>query len=122
MNLARLLAILAAAGCASALSCRAPANTPACCRSRLVSLRMLAKRSKSGSKGAKASAAAVPAESVEPPTETTLPAGWDPIFPVESPQLWETHRVAVEAPSYEQVFQALRETPEDSLQDFVNVR
>ena len=47
--------------------------------------------------------------------------GWDSIFPVEQPQLWEAHRVTARAPSYDQIFQALKATSDESLRDFVNV-
>jgi hypothetical protein len=92
---------------------------------------MLAKKSK-GKKAAKKEVVAAPAAAVaeepvavEPvavePVAADAPGGLDAIFPVEQPQLWEAHRVTTKAPTYDQVFQALSATPDESLRDFVNV-
>jgi len=92
---------------------------------------MLAKKAK-GKAAAADEVVAAPAEAVavepvaaEPVAVEAVAAealgGWDSIFPVEQPQLWEAHRVTARAPSYDQIFQALKATSDESLRDFVNV-
>ena len=125
----RTLLVLAVAS-AAGLSCGLPRAAPACSRSP-AAVRMLAKKSK-GKKAAKKEVVAAPAAAVaeepvavEPvavePVAADAPGGLDAIFPVEQPQLWEAHRVTTKAPTYDQVFQALSATPDESLRDFVNV-
>lgn len=125
----RTLLVLAVAS-AAGLSCGLPRAAPACSRSP-AAVRMLAKKSK-GKNAAKQEVVAAPAAAVaeepvavEPvavePVAAEAPGGLDVIFPVEQPQLWEAHRVTTKAPTYDQVFQALSATPDESLRDFVNV-
>ena len=121
------LAVSSAAG----LSCGLPRAAPACSRSQPAAVRMLAKKAK-GKAAAADEVVAAPAEAVavepvaaEPVAVEAVAAealgGWDSIFPVEQPQLWEAHRGTARAPSYDQIFQALKATSDESLRDFVNV-
>ena len=121
-----VLAVSSAAG----LSCGLPRAAPACSRSQPAAVRMLAKKSKKAANAEEVVAAPAEAVAVEPvavdqvavePVAAEVMGGWDSIFPVEQPQLWEAHRVTAKAPSYDQVFQALSATPDESLRDFVNV-
>ena len=132
MRLATVL--LAASSGVDALSCAArPAAAPACCRSGLSSLRMLAGKARPARPTASTPAKVLPTDVTEVPAEAVavatapaveappVPEGVDPIFPVNPPSLWQAHRVAGEAPSFQKVFGALRATEKEQMSEFVSV-